>query len=103
MDHEYSIYGNILCEVKGEFTLNDVPLIIKSGQCRLKDASLANDINENTLKSLCKALSERFHCKAQMRRIDEVYGNSNVFNGGSDYDVVEEYRFECAFDDGREE
>lgn len=31
-----------------------------------------------------------------------IYGNSNVFNGGSDYDVVEEHRFECTYDDGRE-
>ncbi|MBO7413632.1 MAG: hypothetical protein J6U20_08230 [Fibrobacter sp.] len=102
MDHEYSIYGNILCEVEGEFTLNGVPLIVKGGQCRLKEAAMAKDIDESTLKNLCKALSEKLHCKAQMRRVHEVYGNSNVFNGGSDYDVVEEYRFECAFDDGQE-
>lgn len=102
MDHEYSIYGNIFCDAEGEFALSGIPLVVGGGQCRLKDASMARSISEGALKALCKALSEKFHCKAQMRRIHEVYGNSNVFNGGSDYDVVEEYRFECAYDDGSE-
>ena len=102
MDHEYSIYGNISCEAEGEFTLDGVPLVIGGGRCRLKNAAAAKTISEGALRGLCKALSEKFHCKAQMRRIHEVYGNSNVFNGGSDYDVVEEYRFECAYDDGDE-
>ena len=101
MDHEYSVSGKILCEIEGEFTLNGVPLIVKGGLCRLKEAAMAKDISEQDLSVICKALSEKFHCKVQMHRIHEVYGNSNVFNGGSDYDVVEEYRFECAFDDGR--
>ena len=30
----------------------------------------------------------------------EVYGNANVFNGGSDYEIIEEKWFKVEFDNG---
>ena len=49
---------------------------------------------------VCKQLSEKFACTVSMRKGYEVYGNANVFNGGSDYEVIEEKWFTVEFDNG---
>lgn len=60
----------------------------------------AENVTEKDLKNFCKYLSELYACKVYLECCGEVYGNCNVFNGGSDYDVIEEEWFTCVYDKG---
>lgn len=57
-------------------------------------------MDETRLKNVCKFLSETFCGEASMGKCSDVYGNCNVFNGGSDYDVIEEKWITCVYDKG---
>ena len=65
-------------------------------------AGSAADLTEDVLAAYCKAESEKFQCKVYLWKDREEYGNANVFNGGSDYEVVNEICFLCIFDCGNE-
>lgn len=53
------------------------------------------------LTELCQKLSLENKCKAFICRDAETYGNANVYNGGSDFEVVEEDCFLVVCDCGR--
>lgn len=48
------------------------------------------DIDGNQLEQACLNLSVIFGCTTMLCKDHEVYGVANVFNGGSDYEVVDE-------------
>jgi hypothetical protein len=59
-------------------------------------------LTEDSIAAYCKAESEKFQCKVYLWKDREEYGNANVFNGGSDYEVVNEICFLCIYDCGNE-
>ena len=65
-------------------------------------AGTAADLTENMLAAYCKSVSAQNACKAYLWKDREEYGNANVFNGGSDYEVVNEICFLCICDCGNE-
>ena len=65
-------------------------------------AGTAADLTEDSIAAYCKAESEKFQCKVYLWKDREEYGNANVFNGGSDYEVVNEICFLCIYDCGKE-
>ena len=71
-----------------------------NGSDRIQAA--CKNIPEADVTEVCKLLSEKFACLVSMRKGYEVYGNANVFNGGSDYEVIEEKWFSVEFDNGRQ-
>lgn len=114
MDYEYSVIGSISCDAETipasgtTFTYNNYVFDIrKTGDSvgiRLRDSSADTSVSKNIpeaeVTEICKQLSEKFGCKVSMRKGYEVYGNANVFNGGSDYEVIEEKWFNVEFDKG---
>lgn len=48
------------------------------------------DIEESLLEQACLNLSVIFGCTVLLCKDHEAYGVANVFNGGSDYEVVDE-------------
>ena len=65
-------------------------------------AGTAADLTENMLAAYCKSVSAQNACKVYLWKDREEYGNANVFNGGSDYEVVNEVCFLCIYDCGNE-
>ena len=129
MDYEYSVIGSIFCNADtlaatadSEFTYKSYKFSLrKFSDCisvslrgltssitdSISDAASAINISticqsipEAEVTAVCKLLSEKFTCKVSMRKGYEVYGNANVFNGGSDYEVIEEKWFTVEFDNG---
>lgn len=120
MDYEYSVIGSILCNAdvlaataaSSEFLYNGYTFSLRkfnnqisvslvgdtSGSDRIQ-ASCKN-IPEADVTEVCKLLSEKFACLVSMRKGYELYGNANVFNGGSDYEIIEEKWFSIKFDNG---
>ena len=108
MDYEYSVIGSIYCNAEAIASFSDAPveytyqgykfLLRKfSEQISVK---ICKNIPESIVTEVCKQLSEKFACTVSMRKGYEVYGNANVFNGGSDYEVIEEKWFTVEFDNG---
>lgn len=60
------------------------------------------EVSFEILASYCKKLSLKFQCKVCLWKIVEEYGNLNVFNGGSDYEIVNEDCFLCIYENGLE-
>ena len=114
MDYEYSVIGSIACNADSipasgtVFTYkNYVFSICKIGNLagiRLcdtsSDTSMSKNMPEDDVSAVCKLLSEKYACTVSMRKGYEVYGNANVFNGGSDYEIIEEKWFSVQFDNG---
>ena len=65
-------------------------------------ATNAADLTEEMLAAYSKAESEKSGCMVYLWKDREEYGNANVFNGGSDYEVVNEVCFLCVYESGRE-
>lgn len=65
-------------------------------------ATNAADLTEDILSAYCKSVSAQNACKVYLWKDREEYGNANVFNGGSDYEVVNEVCFLCICDCGNE-
>ena len=65
-------------------------------------AGTAADLTEDILSAYCKSVSAQNACKVYLWKDREEYGNANVFNGGSDYEVVNEVCFLCVCDCGKE-
>ena len=59
-------------------------------------------LTEDMLAAYCKSVSAQKACKVYLWKDREEYGNANVFNGGSDYEVVNEICFLSIYDCGKE-
>ena len=116
MDYEYSVTGSIFCNADilaasaatSEFLYKGYTFSLRtfSDQISIRlrdcstDTSISKNISEADVTEVCKLLSEKFACLVSMRKGYELYGNANVFNGGSDYEIIEEKWFSIKFDNG---
>ena len=108
MDHEYSISGKLWIGVQHailpkEYSFGDNLFVINTdGSIVLQDPRIAERFSEKDLCTLCCRLSQEFGVRVRMERLHEEYGLLNVFNGGSDYEVVSADRFTCEYECGEE-
>lgn len=116
MDHEYSISGRLWVDDAElvllslgcqEYAVGDIVFRLLVATAKeislvLKDKSLAPSISDDKIAELCSELSKIFGARVRMERLHEEYGLLNVFNGGSDYEVVTAERFACECENGRE-
>ena len=116
MDHEYSISGRLWVDnadsvLPGldcrEYAIGDILFLLSAAgvneiQISLRDKSMAVSISDDKISTCCANLSRRFACRVRMEKLHEEYGNANVFNGGSDYEVVSADRFVCECLNGKE-
>ena len=128
MDYEYSVIGSVYCNAEALASAPDIPVeyTYKGYKFLLRKFSeqisvslrgttdsnskgesisiqeICKNIPESIITEVCKQLSEKFACIVSMRKGYEVYGNANVFNGGSDYEVIEEKWFKVQFEKGIE-
>lgn len=116
MDHEYSISGRLWVDnaesvLLGsdcrEYAIDDIVFLFSAAgvneiQISLRDKSMAVSISDDEIVGCCAELSRRFACRVRMEKLHEEYGNANVFNGGSDYEVVCADSLVCEYDNGRE-
>ena len=98
MEVEFNIAGRILDK--------DGTRIISLAEILASPLSMgatnAADLTEDMLAAYCKAVSVQNSCRVYVWKDREEYGNANVFNGGSDYEVVNEICFLCIYDCGNE-
>ena len=100
MEVEFNIAGRI---VGGNGATRVITLAeILASPVAAGAANVAADLSEAMLVAYCKALSAQNSCKVYVWKDREEYGNANVFNGGSDYEVVNEICFLCIYDCGNE-
>ena len=116
MDHEYSISGRLWvdnaesvlpCSDCREYAIDDIVFLLSAAgvneiQISLRDKSMAVSISDDKISTCCADQSRRFACRVSMEKLHEEYGNANVFNGGSDYEVVCADSLVCEYDNGRE-
>ena len=95
MEIEFNIAGRILAK-DGSRTIAQAEILASAG------VATAADLTEDMLAAYCKSLSAQNACKVYVWKDREEYGNANVFNGGSDYEVVNEICFLCVCDCGKE-
>jgi len=112
MDYEYSVIGSIFCNTEvlaafattSEYTYKRYKFSLRKFNeqisVNLCNATDCKDIPEADVAAVCKNLSKKFACTVSMRKGYEVYGNANVFNGGSDYEVIDEKWFTVEFENG---
>ena len=126
MDYEYSVIGSVYCNAEALASAPDTPVeyMYKGYKFLLRNFNeqisvslrgftdsdsksesisiqeICKNIPESIITEVCKQLSEKFACTVSMRKGYEVYGNANVFNGGSDYEIIEEKWFTVEFDNG---
>lgn len=100
MEVEYNIAGRIL-SASGKRVIS-LAEILASPAATASGATSAADLTEDVLAAYCKAVSAQNACKVYLWKDREEYSNANVFNGGSDYEVVNEVCFLCVCDSGRE-
>ena len=103
MEVEYNIAGRILKD--GETRTISLAEILASPLVMNGSAGAATsaaDLSEDALAAYCKVVSAQNACKVYLWKDREEYGNANVFNGGSDYEVVNEVCFLCVYDCGKE-
>lgn len=99
MEVEFNIAGRILAKDGTRIISQSEILASPVVACV---ANVAADLTEDALAAYCKALSAQNSCKVYVWKDREEYGNANVFNGGSDYEVVNEICFLCIYDCGNE-
>jgi len=114
MDHEYSISGKLWigtphAALPQDFPFADNLFVIAQSQnndseyaIAPKDPRTAEHFSEDDLRALCCQLSQKFNARVRLEKLHEEYGLLNVFNGGSDYEVVAAERFTCECENGRE-
>ncbi|MBR4784447.1 MAG: hypothetical protein IK012_04235 [Fibrobacter sp.] len=95
MEIEFNIAGRILAK-DGTRAISLAEILASSV------VSTAADLTEDMLVAYCKSLSAQNACKVYVWKDREEYGNANVFNGGSDYEVVNEICFLSICDCGKE-
>ena len=99
MEVEFNIAGRILA--KDSTRIISLAEILASSAAGF-GVTCAADLSEEALAAYCKAVSAQNACKVYLWKDREEYGNANVFNGGSDYEVVNEVCFLCVYDCGKE-
>ena len=99
MEVEFNIAGRILSK-DGTRAISLAEIL--ASPVAAGAANVAADLTEDMLVAYCKALSAQNSCKVYLWKDREEYGNANVFNGGSDYEVVNEVCFLCVYESGRE-
>lgn len=103
MEVEFNIAGRILAkEGTRVITLAEIlasPLVVNGAAGAATNAA---DLTEDLLAAYCKSVSAQNSCKVYLWKDLEEYGNANVFNGGSDYEVVNEICFLSIYDCGNE-
>ena len=99
MEVEFNIAGRILA--KDSTRVISLAEILASSAAGF-GVTCAADLSEEALAAYCKAVSAQNACKVYLWKDREEYGNANVFNGGSDYEVVNEICFLCIYDCGNE-
>ena len=102
MEVEYNIAGRILAK-DGTRAISLAEILaspVAAGSANA--ANTAADLTEDMLVAYCKSASAQYACKVYVWKDREEYGNANVFNGGSDYEVVNEICFLCVCDCGKE-
>ena len=99
MEVEFNIAGRILA--KDSTRIISLAEILASSAAGF-GVTCAADLSEEALAAYCKAVSAQNACKVYLWKDREEYGNANVFNGGSDYEVVNEICFLCIYDCGNE-
>ena len=116
MDHEYSISGALWVadiepvlagQERREYAFGNIVLLLSTATnneigISLKDKSIAPSISDNEIAELCSELSKIFRARVRMEKLHEEHGLLNVFNGGSDYEVVSADRFVSEYQDGKE-
>ena len=90
MDIEYNISARILA--KGG--------TIKVPADEILGGVRPADFTADALAAYCCEASSRNTCKVYAWLDREEYGNANIFNGGSDYEVVNEVCTLCICDNG---
>ena len=101
MEIEYNIAGRILAK-DGTRTISLAEILASVGAAGGATAVNAANLTEDMLAAYCKSISAQNTCKVYIWKDREEYGNANVFNGGSDYEVVNEVCFLCVCDCGKE-
>ena len=96
MEIEYNIAGRIIAK-DGEIRAISLAEILSSAH-----VACAADLSQESLAAYCKSVSAQNSCKVYVWNDREEYGNANVFNGGSDYEVVNEVCFLVVCDSGKE-
>jgi hypothetical protein len=103
MEIEFNIAGRILA--KDGTRIISLAEILASPEAINEAAGAATkaaDLTEDMLAAYCKSVSAQNACKVYLWKDREEYGNANVFNGGSDYEIVNEICFLCIYDCGNE-
>ena len=100
MEIEYNIAGRILAKDGEARAISQAEIIASAGVAGF--ANTAADLTEDILAAYCKSVSAQNACKVYVWNDREEYGNANVFNGGSDYEVVNEVCFLVVCDCGKE-
>ena len=99
MEVEFNIAGRILSK-DGTRAISLAEIL--ASPVAAGAANVAADLTEDMLVAYCKALSAQNSCKVYVWKDREEYGNANVFNGGADYEVVNEICFLSIYDCGNE-
>lgn len=95
MPTEYNISGRIILPT-------GVKQVLLSEVLAFAKETFEERVSVNILVDYCKQLSLQFQCKVYLWQTKEEYGNLNVFNGGSDFDVINEECFLCICENGVE-
>ena len=95
MDCEISIAGRIISR-EGKRAVSQGEILAAIGLGAVSEAS------EEALAEFCRATSDKYGCEVYVWMDREEYGNENVFNGGSDYTVVNEVCWLCVCESGKE-
>ncbi|OWV25083.1 hypothetical protein B7988_12695 [Fibrobacter sp. UWB1] len=108
MEVEYNIAGRIMAKdgtrviSLAEILASPVAINEAAGAATNAADLTEETLTEDILAAYCKSVSAQKACKVYLWKDREEYGNANVFNGGSDYEVVNEICFLCIFDCGNE-
>lgn len=99
MEVEFNIAGRILAK-DGTRKISQSDIL--ASPVAAGAANVAADLSDDMLAAYCKTVSAQNSCKVYLWKDREEYGNANVFNGGSDYEVVNEICILCIYDCGNE-
>jgi len=95
MDCEITIAGRIISR-EDKRTVSPQEILAALG------AGSPASVTEDALAAFCRTTSDKYGCEVYVWMDCEEYGNENVFNGGSDYSVVNEICFLSVCENGKE-
>lgn len=100
MEQEINISGRILKNAKAiasnntiEYSFKEFAFSIHSDENGKTSIATKGNVPEVILADFCKTISREFEATVYLWKDIEDYGNANVFNGGSDYEVINEICF----------